>query len=90
MADKKIVGAVEFHSFEEDPDLGAQINQWLQQYPEVTILDAKYEVVSYVEDNVMKFARFALVFFHEPETVPEVNRATTQRMQLPPSARVKH
>ena len=89
MTEKKIVGSVEFHSFEDDPDLGSQINQWLQQYPEVTIIDAKYEVVSYIEENVMKFARFALVFFHEPETVPEVNRATTQRMQLPPSVKMK-
>jgi hypothetical protein len=90
MSEKKIVGAVEFHSFEGDPDIGTQINEWLNQYPEVIIVDSKYEVISYIENNMLKFATFALVFFHEPPGTPsEVNRATTQRMQLPPGAKMR-
>jgi hypothetical protein len=91
MSDKKIVGVVEFHSFDDDPNIGSQVNDWLQKYPEVTIVDSKYQVVSYIENNTIKFATFALVFFHEPELPAassasiQVNRATTQRMQAPPN-----
>jgi hypothetical protein len=94
MTDKKIVGVVEFHSFDDDPNIGSQINEWLQKYPEVTIIDSKYQVVSYIENNTLKFATFALVFFHEPETpsarpVVGINRATTQRMQALPNLKGK-
>jgi len=87
MPEKKIAGVAEFHSFDNDPNVGHQIDEWLQKYPEVSIVDVKYEVVSYIENNIVKFATFALVLFHEPETIPEVNRATTQRMQAPPQIR---
>jgi hypothetical protein len=89
MPDKKIVGVAEFHSFDDDPNVGQQIDEWLQNYPEVSLIDVKYEVVSYVENDVVKFATFALALFHEPETSPEINRASTQRMQLPTHIRGK-
>jgi hypothetical protein len=81
---KEIVGAFEFRSFGDDPGVDVQIEEWLQKYPQVTILDIKYQVVPYVESDALNFATFALVLFHEAE-VPEVNRATTQRMQAPAS-----
>lgn len=83
MSQKEVTGIVEFHSFGDDGGVGYQIDQWLQQYPHVTVIDTKYQVVSYQEGNTIKFAAFALVLFHETN-VPEVNRATTQKMQLPP------
>ena len=91
MSERKINGSVEFHSFDDDPDIGSQIDSWLREYPDIDIVDAKYEVVSYIENNVMKFATFALVFINEPEgsSAPEVNRAMTQKMQLPPNAKGK-
>lgn len=85
MNGKEIVGAFEFRSFGDDPGVDVQIEEWLQKYPQVTIVDIKYQVVPYVENDVLNFATFALVLFNEPE-VNELNRATTQRMQVPASA----
>ena len=83
MSDKEIVGAAEFRCIGEDDPVDAQIDAWLQEYPEVTLLDVKYQVVPYVQEDILNFATFALVLYHEPEPPPNVNRATTQRMQVP-------
>ncbi len=87
MSQKEIVGAAEFRCLRaEDDPVDVQIDAWLQEYPQVTIMDVKYQVVPYVEADALNFATFALVLFHEPEPPPNVSRATTQRMQMPAGA----
>lgn len=84
MSDKEVVGTAEFRSIGDDePSVDVQIDDWLQEYPEVTVLDVKYQVVPYVTDDTLHFATFALVLFHEPPPAPDASRATTQRMQVP-------
>lgn len=83
MSEKEIVSVREFRSFGNDPGVDVQIDAWSQKYPRVTILDVKYQVAPYVEDDMLHFATFALVLFHEPETSPEISRASTQQMQAP-------
>jgi hypothetical protein len=84
MSQKEIVGAAEFRCVRaEDDPVDVQIDAWLQEYPQVTIVDVKYQVAPYVEAELLHFATFALVLFHEPEPPPNVNRVTTQRMQIP-------
>ena len=93
MSQKEIVGTAEFRSVGVDDDpVDVQIDAWLQEYPQVTIIDVKYQVLPFVEDDVLNFATFALVLFHEPEPPPNVSRATTQRMQIPAgqAARSRH
>jgi len=88
VGNKEIMGTFEFRSVGNDAPVDVQIEEWLQQYPQVTILDVKYQVVPYVEADTLNFASFALVLYAEPgnDTTP-VNRAVTQRMQVPPSAK---
>ena len=87
MSQKEIAGAAEFRCIRaEDGPVDVQIDAWLQEYPQVTIMDVKYQVVPYVEADALNFATFALVLFHEPEPPPNVSRATTQRMQMPAGA----
>ena len=83
MSDKEIIGAAEFRCIGEDDPVDVQIDAWLQEYPDVTLLDVKYQVVPFVEEDTLHFATFALVLYHEPEPPPNVSRATTQRMQVP-------
>lgn len=88
MSSKQIVGAYEFRSYGNDKAVDVQIDEWLQKYPQVTIVDIKYEVVPYVDGDALHFATFALVLFHEPDpdSSTELNRASTQRMEAPASA----
>ena len=90
MSQKEIVGTAEFRCVRtEDDPVDVQIDAWLQEYPQVTIVDVKYQVVPYVEADLLNFATFALVLFHEPEPPPNASRATTQRMQMPAGAGAK-
>jgi hypothetical protein len=87
VSDKEIVSTFEFRSIGDAQPVDVQIEEWLQQYPQVTVLDVKYQVVPYVENDTLNFASFALVLYHEPDIDdPEVNRAVTQRMHVPPHA----
>ena len=83
MSEKEIVGTAEFRSIGAEDPVDVQIDAWLQEYPQVTVLDVKYQVVPYVQEDTLYFATFALVMFHEPEPPPNESRATTQRMQTP-------
>ncbi len=86
MSQKEIVGTYEFKSMGDEPGVDVQIDEWLQQYPQVSVVDVKYQVVPYVEGETLNFATFALVLYHEPAPAPgqEINKAVTQQMQLPP------
>jgi hypothetical protein len=83
MSDKEIVGAAEFRCIGDQEPVDVQIDGWLQEYPQVTVLDVKYQVVPYVQADTLHFATFALVLFHEPEPATGISRASTQRMQAP-------
>ena len=84
MLQKNVTGTVEFHSYGDDGGVAAQINEWLQKYPEVSIVDIKYQSLSYVEGNELYFATFALVLYETQSPPPqEINRSVTQRMELP-------
>jgi hypothetical protein len=85
VSQKEIVGTYEFKSIGDEPGIDVQIDEWLQQYPQVSLVDVKYQVVPYVEGETLNFATFALVLYHEPaDTGLEINKAVTQQMQLPP------
>ncbi len=87
MSEKEIVGTAEFRCIaDDDQPVDVQIETWLEEYPQVTILDVKYQVLPYVTNDTLHFASFALVLFHEPPPPPEASRATTQRMQVPAGA----
>jgi hypothetical protein len=83
MKNQDIVGIYEFKSIGDEPAIDIQINEWLQEYPQITVVDIKYQVVPFVEENTLNFASFALVITGEADA-PEVNKAVTQQMKIPP------